>query len=63
MKDFKTLIDGVGTTSATGNTHCLSTMLHEEALIEFDNLACQVAGTTNSHLNFIKEGLLGYFFQ
>ena len=61
MKDFKTVIDGTGTTSATGNIHFMRTMFGGEDQIELDNLAGQVTGTTNIRLKFTKEGLLGYF--
>ena len=61
-KDFKTVIDGTGTTYATGRTHYICDMLRGEALIELYYLEGQVAGTTNGHLNFIKGGLLRYVF-
>ena len=61
MKYFKIAIDGTGTMSANRKIHFLRNLLHGEALREFDDLAGQVAGTTNVHLKYIKEGLLRYF--
>ena len=51
MKDFKTAVDGTGT----------NTILHGEALREFDAITGQVRSTNNTHLKKIKEGLLSYF--
>ena len=62
MKDFKTGIDGTGTTSATGKNRFRRTMLRGEALREFVVIAGQVVSTNNTHLKKIKEGLLSYFF-
>ena len=62
MKDFKTATDGTGTTSATRKVQLLRTMLHGEALREFDAIASQAASTTNGLLKFSKEGLLSYFY-
>ena len=59
--NFKSEIDGTGTTSAPGRINYLLTMLHGESLQEFDELASQINGTTNANLNFIKERILGYF--
>ena len=50
MKDFKTGIDGTGTTSAPGKIEFLRTMLCGEALREFDVIESQVVSTTNGHL-------------
>ena len=50
-KDFKTAVDGTGT----------NTILHGEALREFDAITGQVRSTNNTHLKKIKEGLLSYF--
>ena len=61
IKDFKTATYGTGNTSATGKFQFLLNMLRREALREFTYLAGQVGSTTNRHLKFIKEGLLGYF--
>ena len=61
MKDFKTGTDRTGTTSAPGRIQFLRTMLHREALREFDVIKIQVGSTTNIQLKQIKEGLLSYF--
>ena len=58
MKDFKTVADGIGTTSDTRNIQFLRTMLRQEALRECDVILSQVVSTTNGHLKQIKEGLL-----
>ena len=60
MKKFKIVIHGTGTTSVAGRIKYLQALLRGESLREFEDLESQVLGTTNSHLNFIKEGLLGY---
>ena len=54
MKDFKTSIDGMGTTYVLVKIQLLSTMLRVEALIEFDVIANQVGSTINAHLKKIK---------
>ena len=54
MKIFKTAIDGTGTTTVVGRIHYLHNLLRGEALKVFDELAIQVTGMTNAHLNFIK---------
>ena len=61
MKNFGTAIDGTGTMSVPGRTNYLHNVLLGESLIEFDKLSSQVNGTTNDHLNFIKEGLLVFY--
>ena len=38
-------------------------MLRGEAFLEFDELANHNAGTNNTHLKFIQEGLLGGVFN
>ena len=63
MNNFKTAVDGSGTMSATGKINYLRTLIHGEEIQEFDELTSQNTGTSNAHLNFIKEGLLGHFFQ
>ena len=60
-KNFKTTINGTGSTSTTRRVYHLRDLLCGKALIEFNYLEIQVTGTINTHLNFIKEGLLGYF--
>ena len=60
MKEFKTAVNGIKITSASSKTKYLRTLLSGEALREFYGLEIQVTGTTNSHLTFIKEGLLEY---
>ena len=61
LKNFRIKFDGTGTTSVAGRINYLRTMLHWEALREFDELASQNSGTKNAHLNHIMECLLGYF--
>ena len=61
MNNFKTAIDGTGTTTATIRINYIRTLIHGESPIEFDELASQFTGTTNAHLNLIKEVLLGCF--
>ena len=56
-------IDRTGATTASGKMNYLSTVLRGEALLEFDELASQNAGTNHTHLKFIQEGLLSYFFD
>ena len=60
LKNSKTAINGTGTMSVSGISYYLRTMLHGEALREFDESASQNSGTTNYHLKFIQEGLLGF---
>ena len=61
MKNFKRVFDGTGTTTAAEKTNYLRNVLREEALREFYELSNQNTGTNNTHLEFIQEGLLGYF--
>ena len=61
MNNFKTAIDGTGTTSAAEKIKYHRNMLGGEALQYFDKLSIQNTGTKNAHLKFIKEGLLGSF--
>ena len=61
MKEFKTATNGTGTTSATGKSHFLRTVLHGKSLIELYVLAGQVSSMTNGHLRLINEGLIGHF--
>ena len=63
MKNFKTEICRTGTTTATIRINYLHIMLCGEGLREFDELASQVTGTTNAHMNFIKEDLLIFLNQ
>ena len=63
MKDFKTGIDGTGTTSAPGKNQFLRIMLRGESLREFDVIASQIGSTANGHLKQIKEILLSYFLS
>ena len=46
--------------SVKGQTNNLHTLLHGEALREFDKLASQNSGRTSARLKFIQEGLFGY---
>ena len=59
MKNFKRAIDGKGATTATWKIN----ILRGEVLQEFDELASQNTGSKNSHLKFIQEVLLGYYFS
>ena len=61
MKNFKTALDGKGTTSAAGKINYLRTILRGEALQEVDKTATQNTRENNEHLKFIQEGLLGYY--
>ena len=62
MKKFNTAIGGTEATTTAQKTNYIRTLLGGEALRESDQLESQVTGTTNAHLNFIKEGLLGYLY-
>ena len=62
LKNFKKAIDGTGTTTVAGWINHLHTMLRGGKLQEFDELASNNNGTTNTHLKQIQEDLLGYFF-
>ena len=44
-----------------GCINYIRTLLRGEGLREFEELAIQNPGTTNTHLNLTQEGLLGYF--
>ena len=61
VKNFKRAIDRTWTTTAAGRINYLHTLLHGEVLQNLDELDIQNAGTKNSHLKFIQEGLLGGF--
>ena len=63
MKTCKRTIDGTGTATALVRVGYLHTLLRRGDLQEFDELSSQVVGTTNPHLNFIKAGLLPFFYQ
>ena len=58
MNNFKTAIDGTGNTTVYEKTNYLYTILRIEALQELDLLTSQVMGTTNTHITFIKAGLI-----
>ena len=60
MKNFKRAVGRKGTTTAAGNMNYLLNILSRETLREFDKLASQNAGTNNTHLKIIQEGLLSY---
>ena len=62
MKNVKRSVDDTGTTTRVGKINYPRTMLHGEAIRDFDELSCQDAGTKNTHLKFIQEVLVGYFF-
>ena len=62
MKNFKRAFDGTDTKTAAGKINYLCTLLRGEALQEFDKLSSKNAGTKRTHLKFIQEGLLSYFF-
>ena len=61
MKNLKITIDRTGTNNITVIINYIRTLLCVEALREFDKLESQITGTTNARLDFIKEGLLGFF--
>ena len=61
MKNVKRSVDDTGTTTRVGKINYPRTMLHGEAIRDFDELSCQDAGTKNTHLKFIQESLLVYF--
>ena len=61
MNNFKTAIGGTGNMLAEGKINYLLTLLRGESLQDFDKLASQNTGTSNSHLKFVQEGLLGCF--
>ena len=63
MKNFKTEIGRIRTTTAPGGIRFLSTLLRGKSLWEFDYLASQVSCMTHAHLNFIRAGLLALFFK
>ena len=62
MNNFKREVDRSGTTTVVGKTNYIRTLLHGEAIREFDKLSSQNAGTNIAHLKSIQEGLLGYSF-
>ena len=58
MKNFNTEINGTGTKTSAVRINYLRTLIRWESLKKIDNLASQVTGMTNSHLTYIKMGLL-----
>ena len=60
MKNSKTAIDGAG--EALLKINYLRTLLLGEALQELDKLAIKDTGTSNAHLKFVQEVLIGVFF-
>ena len=56
-KDFKTAVDGTGTTSVTGENQFLRTILRREALSEFDVIAGQVGSTNNTYWISVISGM------
>ena len=60
MKNFKNAVDGTEIKLETRMINYLHTLFHGEALWKFDKLVIQNTGTSNAHLKFIQEGLLGY---
>ena len=55
-------IEGTGTITVGVIINLLCTLLRRKSLREFDNLASQNNGTTNSYLMKTQEGLLDYLF-
>ena len=53
MNNFKTAVDGTGTTSVAGKINYLRTLLHGESLQEFDKLEIHNTVTKNKHLILI----------
>ena len=62
MNNLKRAVHRTGNKTAAGKINYIRTLLHGKSLWEFDELASQNAGTKNSHLKFIQEGLLRYYF-
>ena len=60
MQKFKIAIDGTGTMTMPVRINYLRKILRGGDLREFNELVIQNNGTTNTHLNITKEGLLGY---
>ena len=60
MNNFKTAVYSTGTISAAGKMNYLRTLLRGKALREFDRLASQNTVTSNAHLKFIQDILLGF---
>ena len=58
--NFKRVVERTWTEMAAGKLNCLHTILRGETIQEFDKLAIQNAGTNNTHLNFVQEGLTGF---
>ena len=63
MNNFKRAVDGTGTTKVEGKVTYICTLLSGEELQEFYKIAIQNTGTSNAHLKFIQEGILGFFFS
>ena len=61
LTNAKKAIKRTGTKKFSGRINFLRTLLRGEALGEFDILASQKNGMTNTHYNYIKGGLLEYF--
>ena len=61
MKDFNIEIDGTVTTNTVKKINYLRTLISGESLRDFNELASQVASTTNAHLTFVKKVLLAFF--
>ena len=61
MKNLKNALDRTNTNLAARKIYYLLTLLCGESFWAFDELEIQNNGTSNEHLKFIQEGLLGYF--
>ena len=53
----------IGTKTVAERINYVHTLLHGEALREFDELSSQNTGTKNAHPRSIQETLIGIFFQ
>ena len=63
FRNFKIAFDGTITTNQSSWLNYLRTMLHVQALRQFDELQSQYGGATNKNLNIMQEVLLKYFFS
>ena len=61
MTNFNRAVDVTWATNAAGKINYICKLLRGEALQYFDKIASQNARTNNTHLKFIKEGILHYF--
>ena len=55
------MVEALGTLTASAKLQYICTLLHCEALCQFDNLCAQVGSTTTPHISQITLGLGMYF--